>query len=77
MVEFEVLGDFDYQYKQINGVLFLFFNCIHDGCGEHIGGKILDTFDNLTMADDKEKIFVDGYPFDLFARNKLILFKLT
>ena len=55
MLEFEVLGDFDYQYNQVNKILFLFFNCTHEGCGEHIGRKMLDTFENLTMADDKKK----------------------
>ena len=31
------------------------FNGIHDGSGHHIGYKMLETFENLTMADDEEK----------------------
>ena len=31
------------------------FEGIHDGLGYHIGYKMLDTFENLTMADDEEK----------------------
>ena len=31
------------------------FNGIHDGSGYHIGYKMLDTFENLTIADDEEK----------------------
>ena len=48
------------------------FNGIHDGSGYHIGYKMLDTFENLTMADDEENIFVGDYPFDLSAGKKLI-----
>ena len=47
------------------------FNGIHDGSGYHIGYKMLDTFENLTMADDEEKKFGD-YPFDLSAGKQLI-----
>ena len=48
------------------------FNGIHDGSGYHIGYKMLDTFENLTMADDEEKNFVGDYPFDLSAGKQLI-----
>ena len=48
------------------------FNCVHDGSGYHIGYNMLDTFENLTMADDEEKFFVGDYPFDLSARMQLI-----
>ena len=33
---------------------------------------MLDTFENLTMADDEEKTFVGDYPFDLSAGKQLI-----
>ena len=33
---------------------------------------MLDTFENLTMADDKEKTFAADYPFDLSAGKQLI-----
>ena len=46
------------------------FNGIHDGY--HIGYKMLETFENLTMADDEEKIFAGDYPFDLSAEKQLI-----
>ena len=48
------------------------FNGVHDGSGYHIGYKILDTFENLTMADDEEKTFVGDYPSDLSAGKQLI-----
>ena len=32
---------------------------------------MLDTFDNLTMGDDKEKTFVGDHPFDLSAGKQL------
>ena len=32
------------------------FSGILDGSGYHIGYKMLDTFENVTMADDEEKI---------------------
>ena len=48
------------------------FNGIHDGSGYHIGYKMLDTFENLTMADDEEKTFAGDYPFDLSAVKQLI-----
>ena len=48
------------------------FNRIHDGSCYHIGCKMLETFDNLTMADDEEKTFVGDYPFDLSAGKQLI-----
>ena len=48
------------------------FNGIHDGSGYHIRYKMLDTFENLTMADDEEKTFVGDYPFDLSAGKQLI-----
>ena len=47
------------------------FNGIHDGSGYHIGYKMLDTFENLTIADD-EKNFAGHYPFDLSAGKQLI-----
>ena len=34
------------------------FNDIYDGSGYHIGYKMLETFENLTMADDEEKILL-------------------
>ena len=65
------LPHIDYQFKIINGVLFLFsgknirnifldnkspstlgFKRIHDESGYHIGYKMFDTLENLTMADD-------------------------
>ena len=52
------------------------FNGIHDGSGYQdvyvIGYKMLDTFENLTMADDEENTFVGDYPFDLSAGKQLI-----
>ena len=48
------------------------FNGIHDGSGYQIGYKMLDTFENLTTADDEEKNFVCDYPFYLSAGNQLI-----
>ena len=33
---------------------------------------MLDSFENLTMADDEEKIFVGDYAFDLSAGKQLI-----
>ena len=33
---------------------------------------MLDTFENLTMADDEEKTFAGDYPFDLSAGKQLI-----
>ena len=35
---------------------------------------MLDTFENLTMADDEEKTFFSDYPFDLSAGKLLIFF---
>ena len=46
-------------------------NGIHDVSGYHVGYKMLDTFENLTMVDD-EKTFVGDYPFDLSAGRQLI-----
>ena len=43
------------------------FNGIHDGPGYHIGYKMLDTFEKLTMADDEDKISAGDYPFLLSA----------
>ena len=48
------------------------FNGIHDGSGYHIGYKMLETLENLAMADDEEKSFVGDYPFDLSAGKQLI-----
>ena len=48
------------------------FNSIQDGFGLHIGYKRLDSFENLNMADDEEKLFVGDYPFDLSAGKQLI-----
>ena len=48
------------------------FNVVHDGSFYHIGYKMLDTFENLTMTDDEEKTFVGNYPFDLSAGKQLI-----
>ena len=48
------------------------FNGIHVGSGYHIGYKMLDTFENLTVADDEEKSFVGDYPFDLSSGKQLI-----
>ena len=48
------------------------FNGIDDGSGYHIGYKMLDIFDNLTMGGDEEKTFVGDYPFDLSAGKQLI-----
>ena len=48
------------------------FHGIHDGSGYHIGYKMLDTFENLTLADDEEKTFAGDYPFDLSAGKQLI-----
>ena len=50
------------------------FNGIDDGSGYHIGYKMLETFENLTMADDEEKTFAGDYPFDLSAGKQLIFF---
>ena len=80
------LHHFDYQFYNINGVLFLFlrknegitfpdneipsilgFNGIHVGSGYHIGYKMLETFENLTTADDEEETFAGDYHFDLSA----------
>ena len=33
---------------------------------------MLETFENLTMADDEEKTFAGDYPFDLSAGKQLI-----
>ena len=52
------------------------FNGIDDGSGYHIGYKMLDTFENLTMADDEEKTLLGDYPINLFAGKQLIFFKL-
>ena len=48
------------------------FNGILDGSGYHIGYKMLETFENLTMADDEEKSFAGDYPFNLSAGKQLI-----
>ena len=48
------------------------FNGIHDGSGYHVVYKMLETFENLTMADDEEKTFSGDYPFDLSAGKQLI-----
>ena len=53
-------------FVKIEGITFpdneipsiLGFNGIHDWPGYHIGYKMLDTFENLTMADDEEKILL-------------------
>ena len=44
---------------------------IHDGFGYHIGYKMLETVETLTISDDEEKIFVGDYPFDLSAGKQL------
>ena len=85
------LPRFDYQFNEINRVLFLFFgknegitfpdnevpsilgfNGTHNGSGFHIGYKMLDTFEILTMAEDEEKTFVGDCLFDLSAGKQLI-----
>ena len=48
------------------------FNGIPDGPGYHIGHKMLDTFENLAMADDEEKTFAGDYPFDLSTGKQMI-----
>ena len=48
------------------------FNGIHDESGYHIRYKMLDTFENLTMAEDEEKTFVGDYLFYLSAEKQLI-----
>ena len=45
-----------FPYNEIPNILG--FNIIHDGSVYQIGYKMLDTFENLTMADDEEKIFL-------------------
>ena len=47
-------------------------NGIYVGSGYHIGYKMLETFENLTMADDKEKFSAVDYPFELSAGKQLI-----
>ena len=65
------LPPFGYQFNKVNGVLFLFF-----GKNEGITvpnneiSSILDAFENLTRADDREKTFDGDYPFDFFYVNK-------
>ena len=59
-----------FPYNEILSILG--FNGIHDGYGYHIGYKMLETFKNLTLADDKEKAFAGDYPFDLSAGKQLI-----
>ena len=44
---------------------------IHAGSGYLIGYKVLETLENLTMADDEEKTFAGDYPFDLSAGKQL------
>ena len=34
--------------------------------------KMLETFENLTMADDEEKTFAGDYPIDLSAGKQLV-----
>ena len=63
-----------FPYNKIPSILG--FNIIHDGSVYQIGYKMLDTFENLTMADDEEKNFFGDYPFYLSA-GKQFLFKLT
>ena len=48
------------------------FNGVHDGSGYHIGYKMLDTSENLTLSDDEGKILVGDYLFDLSAGTQLI-----
>ena len=48
------------------------FSGTHGGFGYHIGYKMLETFENLTMADDEEKTFASDYLFDLSAGKQLI-----
>ena len=48
------------------------FNGIHEGSGYQIGYKMLESFENLAMADDEEKTFAGDYPFDLSARKQLL-----
>ena len=48
------------------------FNGIHDWSGYHIGYKMLDAFENLTMSNDEGKTFVGDYPLDLSAGKQLI-----
>ena len=50
----------------------LVFNGILDWSVYHIRYKMYDNFENLTMADEEEKIFVGDYPFDLSAGKQLI-----
>ena len=72
--------EFCSSFVKIEGISFpdnkissiLDFNIIHDGSGGHIGYKMLNTFENLTMADD-EKSFVVDYCFDLSAGRQLVL----
>ena len=47
-------------------------NVIHDRSGNCIGYKMLQTFENLTMADDDEITFAADDPFDLSAGKQLI-----
>ena len=54
----------DNKYPSILG-----FNGINVGSGYHIGYKMLETFENLTMAADEEKTFAGDYPFDLQGSN--------
>ena len=53
------------------------FNDIHDGSGYHIGYKILDTFENLTMADDEEKILLVITYLTCLQESNWFLFTLT
>ena len=50
------------------------FNGINGGSGYHTGYKMLDTFENLTTTDTKEKNSVDDYRFDLSPWRQLIFF---
>ena len=48
------------------------FNGFHDGSGYYIGDKMLDTLENLTMADDEEKMLSVILNFDFSAGKQLI-----
>ena len=54
-------------FPDIEILSILRFNGNHDGSGYHIAYKILEIFENLSMADDEEKTFAVDYPFDLSA----------
>ena len=59
-----------FPYNEIPSIVD--FNGIHDGSGYHNGYEMLETFENLTKAGDKEKTSASDYPFDLSAGKQLI-----